>query len=228
MRSAQTLSILLVCLLGAAIFGTAAFGADDAAALLKTIQSTDAADVDRANAFEKIGDIAGDDAVEPLAGFLSDPKWSHYARFALQKMQGDKVNTALIRSLDTLDGDLKLGLITTIGRRQDPVAIGPLAKLLADKDAKTAESAAVALGWIATPDAAAELTKAFGAEKDAGRKAGLGSALLLVGQRLAKKQNTKEAIAAFDLVRKADVPKPQQESPRPSTRSSRVVPRGST
>ena len=36
-----------------------AASADDAAALLKTIQSSEASDVDRANAFEKIGDLAG-------------------------------------------------------------------------------------------------------------------------------------------------------------------------
>ena len=202
MRSIFTLPTLFVCL-----FGAPAMGADDAAALLKTIQSTETSDVDRANAFEKIGDIARDNAVEPLVGFLGDKTWSHYARFALQKMKGQNVTEALLESLDKLQGDVKLGVICTIGRRQDPAATAPLAKLLADTDEKVADSAAVALGWIGTPDAAAALTKAFGAEKDSSRKVSLGSALLLVGQRLARKQNTQEAIAAFDLLREAELPK---------------------
>ena len=196
------LSTLFVCLLSAT-----AMGADDAAALLKVIQSTETSDVDRANAFEKIGDIAGEDAVEPLAGFLGDRTWSHYARYALQKMEGEDVTEALLKSLDALQGDLKLGVIGTIGRRRDAIAVAPLAKLLADADAEVADCAAVALGWIGTTDAAAALTEAFGAEKDPNRKASLGSALLSVGQRLAKTGNTQAAIGVFDLLRDAELSK---------------------
>ena len=54
MRPFFALPILFVCL-----SGSAAIGADDATALLKTIQSSKTSDVERANAFEKIGDIAG-------------------------------------------------------------------------------------------------------------------------------------------------------------------------
>ena len=203
MRPIFALPIFFVCLLS-----TPAMCADDAAALLKTIQSPETSDVDRANAFEKIGDTAGSDAVQPLVGFLGDKKWSHYARFALQKMKGQDVTEALLESLDALQGDLKLGVIGTIGRRQDPIAVAPLAKLLADADAKAADSAAVALAWIGTPKAAAALTEAFDAEKNSTRKASLGSALLLVGQRLVKKDNAQEAVAVFDLLRDAELPTP--------------------
>lgn len=202
MRYIFALPILSICLLGAA-----AMGADDPAALLKTIQSAETPDVDRANAFEKIGDVAGDDAVETLVGFLGDKTWSHYARFALQKMEGEKVTRALLESIDTLDGDLKLGVITTIGRRCDPIATAPLAELLGDADGKVAGAAAVALGWIGTTDAAAALTEAFGAEKDAKRKESLASAMLVVGQRLARAGNAQAAIEAFDLLRGAEVSK---------------------
>lgn len=202
MRYFFTLPILAVLL------SAAAMGADDPAALLKVIQSTETSDVDRANAFEKIGDVAGDDAVETLVGFLGDKTWSHYARFALQKMEGEKVTRALLESIDTLDGDLKLGVITTIGRRCDPIATGPLTDLVGDADAKVADSAAIALGWIGTTDAAVALTEAFGAEKDAKRKESLASAMLVVGQRLARAGNTQAAIDVLDLLRGADLPKP--------------------
>ncbi len=202
MRLTLTLSALFVWLLGAA-----AMGADDAAALLNAIQSAETLDVDRANAFEKIGDIAGEDAAEPLAAFLGDKKWSHYARFALQKMKGQKVSEVLLKSVGTLEGDLKLGVIGTLGRRRDPVAVVPLAKLLGHADARVADSAAVALGWIGTTDAAAALTKAFGAESDSQRKESLGNALLLAGQRLAKAGSDRAAADVFDLLRTADLPK---------------------
>ena len=65
MRSVFAFASLLICMLG-----MPAMGAEDAAALLKVIQASATSDVDRANAFEKIGDLAGDEAVEPLASYL--------------------------------------------------------------------------------------------------------------------------------------------------------------
>ena len=198
----------VVTILSVSLFSAAAMGAGDAASLLKVIQSPEATDVDRANAFEKIGDIAGDEAVAPLARFLGDKKWSHYARFALQKMEGEQVTKALLKSLDTLQGDLRLGVIVTIGRRRDAIAVAPLGKLLADADAEVGGSAAVALGWIGTPDAAAALTEAFRAQQDSNRKASLADGLLVAGQQLVKSGNTQAAIGVFDLLRTADAPKP--------------------
>ena len=197
------LPTLVVCLLC-----TSLAHADDAAELMKVIQSQDATDVDRANAFEKVGDIAGDDAVEPLAEFLSNKKWSHYARFALQKMEGEGVTEALLQSIDTLDGDLRLGVIDTIGRRRDKVAVPRLAKLLAGDDSKLAAAAATALGGIGTTDAADALTDALSSEKSADRRESLASSLLLVGQQLVKAGDTQGALDVFGGLRKADVPKP--------------------
>jgi len=203
MRSILAIPTFFACLLGAT-----AVGANDAAELLKVIQSNETSDVDRANAFQKIGDIAGEDAVEPLAGFLSDKTWSHYARFAFQKMEGENVTNVLLRSLDSLQRELKLGVIDTIGRRRDPIAVAPLVELLTNADAEVAAAAAVALGEIGTTDTAAALTEALSSEKDPNRRGSLASSLLMVGQRLAKRGNTKAAIGIFDRLRKAEVPKP--------------------
>lgn len=203
MRPILALPTLFVCLLSAM-----AVGADDVAELLKAIQSNETSDVERANAFERIGDIAGADAVEPLAGFLSNKEWSHYARFALQKMEGELVTDTLFQSLDALEGDLKLGVIDTIGRRRDPSAVARLAKLLTHVDAEVAAAAAVALGGIGTTDAAAALTEALSSENDPQRRKSLASALLLGGQRLARTGNSQAAIGIFDRLADAEVPKP--------------------
>ena len=205
MRSIFILPTLLACLLS-----TTAVGAYDVAELLNLIQSNETSDVDRANAFEKIGDIAGEDAVEPLAGFLSDKKWSHYARFALQKMEGENVTDAFLKSLDALEGDLKLGVIDSIGRRGDAIAVSHLAKLLHNSNSKVAAATAVALGGIGTTDAAMALSEALSSEKDSSRREPLASSLLIVGQRLAKTGNTQAAIGLFDLLRDAEVPRPYQ------------------
>jgi HEAT repeat protein len=203
MRPSFPLSILL-----ASVLGLTALGADDAARLLQTVQSNDTSDVDRANAFEKLGDVAGEEAVAPLVGFLGNQKWSHYARFALQKMEGENVTNALLQSLDGLEGDLKLGVIDTIGRRGDSIAVPRLTKLLAHDDAKVAAAAAVALGTIGSPDSAKTLAESLDAEKDDHRRESLASSLLLAGQRLAKQGNAQAAIDILDRLRNAEVPKP--------------------
>ena len=199
----RRVSIFLVCFL----MGATAT-ADDGANLLKVIQSNESSDVERANAFEKIGDVASEDTVKDLTGFLGDPKWSHYARFALQKMEGTSVTNALVDSLATLEGDLKLGVIDSIGRRGDAAAVPHLENFLTNADSKLAAAAAIALGGIGTTDAAKALTDSLNSEKDAKRRESLASSLLLVGQRLAKSGNKQAAIDLYDALRTADVPKP--------------------
>lgn len=182
--------------------------AEEVEQLLKIIQSADAAENDRANAFEKIGDVAGPKAVEVLAGYLDDEKWSHYARFALQKMPGDEATEALLDALDTLQGDLKLGVIDTLGRRGDEEAVARLTPLLAASDTDVHAAAAVALGAIATSDAADALTEALAAENDPKRREALAASLLMVGQQLAKEGQADAAAELFDQLREADLPKP--------------------
>ena len=200
--------ILAVSILFTYLLTATNVDADEASELMKVIQSDDVSDVDRANAFEKIGDVAGADAVEPLVNFLSNKKWSHYARFALQKMDAENVTDTLLQSLDALEGDLRLGLIDTIGRRRDGAAVPALTKLLRNADAKVAAASAVALGEIGTTEAAAALAEALDSESDPKRSESLASALLLVGQRLARTGNTQAAINLFDRLRDAEVPKP--------------------
>ena len=182
--------------------------ADTATDLMEIIQSDDSSDVDRANAFEEIGNVAGDELLPPLAAYLSDEQWSHYARFAFQKMEGEKVTATLLDSLGQLQGDLRLGVIETIGRRGDPTAISALVELLNDSDDEVSAGAAAALGSIGTADAATALGKALAAEESSERREALASALLIAGQRLVKAGDSANAIQVFDGLRTADVPSP--------------------
>ena len=146
------------------------------------------------------------DALGTLAGFLSDETWSHYTRVALQKMEGENVTDTLLQSLETLQGNLRLGVIDTIGRRRDPRAVPRLSDLLTQSDAEVAAAApaAAALGMIGTTDSA----EALSTQDDPDRKKSLASAVLIAGQRLVKSGSTQIAGGLFDHLREADVPKP--------------------
>ncbi len=106
--------------------------------------------------------IGTEESVSVLAALLYDKENSHMARFALQHIPSSKADDALREALDSLAGELKIGVISTIGQRGDEKAIPELAKLTAcdtDSDeSKAMPSAAIsALGTIGGANAARAL-----------------------------------------------------------------------
>jgi HEAT repeat protein len=118
-------------------------------------------------ACRKLSMIGTAAAVPPLAALLGDKDNSHMARFALERIDAPAAVEALRRGLETVAGDLRIGMISSLGSRRDAASVPALAKLLAGEE-KLAAAAAEALGMIATPDAEAALAAA----KPAGRAAG--------------------------------------------------------
>jgi len=88
--------------------------------------------------------------VPALAKLLADEKLSHMARFALQHLPGEEAAVALRTAMLRLSGDLKIGMMTSLGARRDPKAVPALAKLVSAADAGLARTAIRALGQIAT------------------------------------------------------------------------------
>ena len=81
------------------------------------------------------------------------------ARFALERIAAPEAVDALRRALDTVAGDLRIGMISSLGSRRDAASLPALAKLLGGEE-KLAAAAAEALGMLATPDAEAALAAA--------------------------------------------------------------------
>ena len=105
--------------------------------------------------------VMGTDASIPtLASMLGDKEHSHMARYALQTMESPAAGKALLDSLSELSGELKVGVIGSLGARQDNGAVSTLANLLNDSDAVVARSAALALGAVRSKDAAKALAAA--------------------------------------------------------------------
>jgi len=83
---------------------------------------------------------------------------SHMARFALQGMDSPKVDMALRQALGKVTGNVRIGIVGTIGARGDRKAVGDLAKLIALGDPALSGAAIAALGRIGGADAAKALT----------------------------------------------------------------------
>ncbi|HUT33854.1 MAG TPA: HEAT repeat domain-containing protein [Planctomycetota bacterium] len=103
--------------------------------------------------------IGTDEHVPLLAKMLADPQTGEFARRALQQIPGDAAAAALRDALAKAQGNLRIGLINSLGERCDPKAVEPLARLIADPDAKVAKAAIRSLGKIGTSEAAAALAR---------------------------------------------------------------------
>lgn len=100
-------------------------------------------------------------AVPTLAGLLGSKDHSHMARYALERINAPEAASALRNALGTVQGDLKIGVIGSLGARRDAEAIAPLGTILKDENITLARAAALALGAIGTAESAAVLRTAL-------------------------------------------------------------------
>jgi HEAT repeat protein len=102
--------------------------------------------------------IGSEACVPTLAAMLSDKDLSHMARYALERIPAQEAAAALRDALPKLSGALKVGVISSLGARQDQGSVSTLSGLLGESDVAVATAAAHALGAIRTPEAAAALS----------------------------------------------------------------------
>lgn len=145
-------------------------------------------------------------AVPELAKLLPDPELSSWARIALEAIPGEEASEALRSAADSLDGRLAIGMINSIGVRQDAQAVDTLTKRLADSDDAVASAAAVALGNIGNPAATAVLRQSL-ASAPAELRSAIAEGLVLCAERSHTDGQMAEAVAIYDELRAADLPK---------------------
>ncbi len=95
-------------------------------------------------------------SVPVLEQLLADAELSHMARYALERIPEPQAGQALERQLRKLSGNLKVGVISSLGTRGQVGAAKPVAllrPLLKDPDDAVARAAAVALGRIGSVEA---------------------------------------------------------------------------
>jgi HEAT repeat protein len=125
-------------------------------------------------------------SVPALADLLSDKDESHMARFALERIAAPEAAEALRKALGSVEGDLTIGMLSSLAARRDLASMPAIAALVTG-DSPVAAAAAEALGIIATPEAAAALAaaKVSGAAAEAVVDARLacGEALVAAGKK---------------------------------------------
>ena len=144
-------------------------------------------------------------AVPALAAMLSQPDYSHKARYALESMPAPEAAEAMRKAIDTLPAELKIGVMSSLGDRQDEASVSALAELLKADDASVARSAALALGSIASPAAAKALQAAHGQEGNV--RIAVTDASLACAEALLASGKKMQALALYKSLASDDQPK---------------------
>jgi len=133
-------------------------------------------------------------AVPALANLLPDKEHSHMARFALERIAAPEAAAALRKALATVQGDLKIGMISSLAGRGDVASVPALAALLASEP-RTAAAAAAALGRIGSAEAAQALAAADSADQAV--RAAVVDARLSCAEAQLRQGKRQEALATY-------------------------------
>ncbi|HYW78445.1 MAG TPA: HEAT repeat domain-containing protein, partial [Thermoguttaceae bacterium] len=200
-----TIGVALLATLAAMTAG-AARAADEAEQPLIDILRSDAPKADKAITCKKLAVFGSAEAVPELAKLLPDPELTSWARIALEAIPGPEADAALRDAMGKVEGRTLIGVINSIGVRQDAQAIGGLAEKLAGSDAGVAAAAALALGRIGNAEATAILEKSL-TIADAKVRSGVAEACVLCAEKLLADGKATDAATLYEKVRTADVPK---------------------
>jgi HEAT repeat protein len=161
-----------------------------------------------------IGTVA---SVPALAALLPNKDHSHMARFALERIAAPEAAESLRKALGSLQGDLKIGVISSLAGRGDAAAVPLLAALLTG-DSRTAVAAADALGRIHSPEAAQALAAAFTSTTDKATVAAVVDARLACAESLLRQGKRPEATAIYQSLSAAAA-----DEKSPMTKSARLA-----
>ena len=182
--------------------------AKPAAELVGLVTDPNATTFEKAKACQRLAVIGTKDAIPALAALLPDEKLNLYARFALEAIPDPAVDDALREAAAKLQGRQLVGVINSIGKRKDAKVLDLLKGLAGNADKPVASAAAHAIGRIGTVEAAAVLTDAISTESPVKRC--LGDGVLACAEELAAAGKKAEAVALYEAVAKAAVPKYMQ------------------
>jgi len=125
--------------------------------LLNLLQSEEATSDCKAWICRQLELIGSEASASALGSLVSNRELSHMARYALARIPGEAGTTALIEALDDVEGDLRIGVINSLGRRGDAAALDALgeagAAAVEDRDAPTLEAVLRAIGRIGGDEA---------------------------------------------------------------------------
>jgi HEAT repeat protein len=125
--------------------------------------------------------IGSEKSAPVLEKLLLQKDMSDMARYALEKIPGEAADKALLKALANTKGDVRIGVISSLGQRKTRAAVAPLGALILDSKKDISSAAIFSLGRIGGKDAAGLLSAALGKVKP-DLQAKIASALLICAE----------------------------------------------
>ena len=175
--------------------------------LIKMLNDPGSTQFQKSKACMRLAMVGDKAAVPALAALLPDPKFSHYARFALVPIPDASVDDALRTALGTVKGNDLIGVIDSIGQRKDPKAVDALTRLMSVGDQEIALAAIAALGLISGRTATDVLLGGLAKTTDPVRKA-VAAACLVSAEEWFLKGDRQQALSLYERLSQTDIPKP--------------------
>ena len=113
---------------------------------------------------EQLRIIGGPESVTVLNEMLTDAETSDMARYALEKIDHPSAGQALRDALAESQGNVLVGIINSVGNRQDAEAVDRLTEFLDDQDHYLYSATLGALGQIGSDDALSALKNSMDTE----------------------------------------------------------------
>lgn len=181
---------------------------------LVAVLGSEAPIFEKAKACQRLAVVGTKDAIPALVKLLGDESLAHYARFALEPIPDPSVDVALLEASSRLKGNLRIGVINSLGMRRCAAATSALAGQIAASDADLAAASAAALGRIGTAEAARFLMGALASSRGSLRSAVAEACLVCAEQLLVaggaggseKGAGVGAALQLYDAVRAAELP----------------------
>jgi HEAT repeat protein len=148
--------------------------------------------------------IGGPDSVPVLAALVREPGATDPARYALERIPGAEADQALLAALDKTQGEVRRGIVFSLGERRSPAGVPALARLAGGKDAVLAADAIKALGKTGGPEAVKALTGSLGVSAPS-LKSEVASALLLAAEGAVSAGDKASAAAVYDRIFAANI-----------------------
>ena len=177
------------------------------AKLVEILKNPSAPVFDKAKACQRLAVVGTKDAIPALVALLPDEKLNLYARFGLEGIPDPAVDEALRDAAAKLQGRQLVGVIDSIGQRQDPQAVNALTKFMYGADAGAAQAAIATLGRISGDAATTALQAGLAKTKDPLRSA-VAAACLVCAEGLLAKGGRQQALSLYDRLSRPDIPKP--------------------
>ncbi|MDG2015445.1 MAG: HEAT repeat domain-containing protein, partial [Pirellulaceae bacterium] len=169
------------------------------------ILSSDVSAAEKAIACKHLAIHGSAKSVPELAKLLPNPELSSWARIALEAIPGDQADQALIEAIPNVDTPMLVGVINSIGVRQNASAVETLKSQLDNENGEVAAASAVALGRIGNPSALAALQPLLKDESKPLRSAAA-EGCILIAEKMLTADESATAIEIFDDVRDSDLP----------------------